>query len=182
MSDNNSLPSIDPKTSPYDIPQNNNVLPRNIFTGGIIPGNTVIQVGQNGPLIDGKNKLIGTGSSGQRIEITGGDSVNANTIRFYYSNGTIAMEMQGGSITFYDPANPGVALTTIEALTGNNALVCTNNIIAEQSILANTTIKALGGYLSSYGNPGISTTVSYLDAGSDIHTLIFEDGLLTDSI
>jgi hypothetical protein len=57
-SDNTELPSVENVASPYDVPQNNNVLPRNLFTSGTLPGNTVINIGVNNVKIDGKNKCI----------------------------------------------------------------------------------------------------------------------------
>jgi hypothetical protein len=57
-SDNTELPSVESVASPYDVVQNNNVLPRNLFTGGTLPGNTVINIGVSSIQIDGKNKRI----------------------------------------------------------------------------------------------------------------------------
>lgn len=34
------------------------ILPRNLATSGVLPGNTVIQIGTNNILIDGKNQRI----------------------------------------------------------------------------------------------------------------------------
>ncbi|MEI7478573.1 MAG: hypothetical protein WCJ81_09185 [bacterium] len=42
--------------SPYDVSQNNYVLPRNIFTSGTMPGNTVMNIGDKNITVDGKNK------------------------------------------------------------------------------------------------------------------------------
>jgi hypothetical protein len=55
MSDNQTMPVLNPQPSPYDVPQNNNVLPRNLFTSGTIPGNTVLNIGDKNLQIDGKN-------------------------------------------------------------------------------------------------------------------------------
>jgi hypothetical protein len=54
--DRTTLPSVESMPSPYDVPQNNYVLPRNLFTSGTMPGNTVMNIGQNNLQIDGNNK------------------------------------------------------------------------------------------------------------------------------
>jgi len=54
--DRMTLPSVESMPSPYDVSQNNYVLPRNIFTSGTMPGNTVMNIGDKNITVDGKNK------------------------------------------------------------------------------------------------------------------------------
>lgn len=57
---------MDPSTPPGDFPapypvtadDRTRILPRNLATSGVLPGNTVIQLGSNNILIDGKNRRI----------------------------------------------------------------------------------------------------------------------------
>lgn len=52
------FPELELPTAQADTQQDNRVLPRDIFTGGTLPGNTVIRIGASNLIIDGANGRI----------------------------------------------------------------------------------------------------------------------------
>lgn len=133
-------------------------------TGGSISGTTI-----SGSTVTGGT--IQTSSTGERIVLSGGNETFANSLRFYYSNGNLAINMSNGSITFYDPVNAGVALGSMQTVTGNQAIIFTNNIISYQKILAQ-------GFGIGGGNDGVSG--SFVSADSKIVTV--ESGIITSIV
>lgn len=89
--------------------------------------------------------------------------------------------------TFQAYASNGVGLTGSSPLTDTSILArFTNEAVDKFSIYGNGdveaggTIKALDGYESSDGSPGLSDTYTFGGGGSgDVATMTFKDGLLT---
>jgi hypothetical protein len=154
--DKMNLPSVESVASPFDVPQNNNVLPRNIFTSGVLPGNTVIQVGQNGPLIDGKNKLIGTGDTGQRIIINSGGQ-----LIIYDTSGVARVLLDQGTLIFYDSLGNSTAVLQAELSGIFDILSSKTHFGADVQVDGNENIT---GKLTVVGANGINITTGILES------------------
>jgi hypothetical protein len=153
MSDDYSLPTTSEVKSPYDVPQNNNILPRNIFTGGTIPGNTVMIIGNKQIIIDGKNSQITVGvPAGQHFVLDG----QTNRITFYDQTGAsvgyiIGDYLQGEGIiiskgTFNDSMISNADMTVRGPL--NVGILGTDGVINLLSTDGAAKVKATNGNLT----------------------------------
>jgi len=52
------FPELEIPTAPADTQADSRILPRNIFTSGTLPGNTVIRIGDANVVIDAANRQI----------------------------------------------------------------------------------------------------------------------------
>jgi len=52
------FPMLPPVETNYNVSQSTRILPRDIYTSGTLPGNTVIRVGEDNIKIDGENRRL----------------------------------------------------------------------------------------------------------------------------
>jgi len=109
-SDNISFPVNDPSPSPFDVQQNNSILPREMYIPGTATGNSTYNLGgENGVYIDGANGIYaGSKNPSQApfyIDLNGNLVATSATI-----SGDIKAGSESGSEVFLDPSAtvPGV--------------------------------------------------------------------------
>jgi hypothetical protein len=197
--DKTTLPAVESQASPYDIPQNNYVLPRNLFTSGTIPGNTILNIGVNNLQIDGKNKKFSVydGSSNEVVRIgllsdgTWGITVTGGTI----TGGTIQTASSGkrvvidssNQIKFY--SSDGVLCGTVfgdyNAMIGHLLSLDATLVYISGStsmlgdLVVNSSVKALKYNLGN-GRTGTTANAIFTDAFGATRQIIVEGGIVTD--